>query len=60
MAFLPHLVRRFGLWCVFLLSAAIIYAILPFENLAMVVGGGGDSHAVAIWPLVAHNFADVR
>jgi hypothetical protein len=54
MAFFPYFVNRFGLRRVFLcciLSAAVIYAIFPFENLAMVAGGGGGPNA-AVWLLI--------
>ena len=54
MAFFPYFVNRFGLWRVFLcsiLSAAVFYVIFPFENLAMVAGGGGAPNAV-VWLLI--------
>ena len=54
MSFFPYFVSRFGLRRVFLcsiLSAAVLYAIFPFENLAMVAGGGGGPNAV-VWLLI--------
>lgn len=47
-----HFVSRFGLRRVFLcciISCAIIYTLFPFENLAMVVGGGPN---VVVWLLI--------
>lgn len=48
----PYLVNRFGLRRVFLSSiilGAVIYASFPFENLAMVVGGGPNA---VVWLLI--------
>ena len=48
----PYLVNRFGLRRVFLSSiilGAVIYAFFPFENLAMVVGGGPNA---VVWLLI--------
>ena len=47
-----HFVSQFGLRRVFLcciISCAIIYTLFPFENLAMVAGGGPN---VAVWLLI--------
>lgn len=50
--FFPHFVSRFGLRRVFLcaiVSGAMIYTIFPFENLAIVAGGGPN---VVVWLLI--------
>jgi hypothetical protein len=51
-SFFSHLVNHFGLRRVFLwsiVSCALIYAIFPFENLAMVAGGGQN---LIVWLLI--------
>ncbi|KAH8985291.1 MFS general substrate transporter [Lactarius akahatsu] len=53
-SFFSHFVSRFGSHRVFVLSissCAVIYAIFPFENLA-VVTGGGPNMAVCHWMLI--------
>jgi hypothetical protein len=48
----PHLFSRFGLRRVFvcsIFSSAVIFVIFPFENLALVAGGGLN---VAVWLLI--------
>ncbi|KAH9059723.1 MFS general substrate transporter [Lactarius vividus] len=50
--FFSHFVSRFGLRRVFvfsIISCAVVYSILPFENLAMVVGGGPNP---VVWLLI--------
>jgi len=50
--FFSHSVSRFGLRRVFVFSiasCAVIFAILPFENLAMVAGGGPN---IVVWLLI--------
>ena len=49
----PRLSSRFGLRRVFvcsIFSSAVIFVIFPFENLALVAGGGGLN--VAVWLLI--------
>ncbi|KAF8267244.1 MFS general substrate transporter [Lactarius quietus] len=44
--FFPHIVRRFGLRRVFIssiVSCAVLYILFPFENLAVVAGGGPNA-----------------
>ncbi|KAI9443957.1 MFS general substrate transporter [Lactarius indigo] len=51
--FFSRFVSRFGLRRVFVLSivaCAVTYALFPFENLVMVVGGGGPN--LAVWLLM--------
>jgi hypothetical protein len=50
--FFSHFVSRFGLRRVFvfsIISCAVIFAIFPFENLAMVAGGGPN---LVVWLLI--------
>ncbi|KAH9169258.1 MFS general substrate transporter [Lactarius sanguifluus] len=50
--FFSHFVSRFGLRRVFvfsIISCAVVYSILPFENLAVVVGGGPNP---VVWLLI--------
>ncbi|KAH9008146.1 MFS general substrate transporter, partial [Lactarius deliciosus] len=52
LAFFSHLVSRFGSRRVFVFSissCAVIYAIFPFENFAVVTGGGPN---LAVWTLI--------
>jgi hypothetical protein len=51
--FFPHLIRRFGPRHVFvssIVACAVIYAIFPFENLALRIAGGGSS--LVLWLLI--------
>jgi hypothetical protein len=51
--FFPHLVSRFGVRRVLvssILSCAVIYVLFPFENLAMLAGGGGPT--AFVWLLI--------
>ncbi|KAH9027866.1 MFS general substrate transporter [Lactarius pseudohatsudake] len=52
LSFFSHVVSRFGSRRVFVFSiasCAVIYAIFPFENLAVVAGGGPN---MAVWVLI--------
>jgi len=52
LAFFSHFISRFGLRRVFvfsIVSCAVIYAIFPFENLAVVAGGGPN---MVVWLLI--------
>ncbi|KAH9005451.1 MFS general substrate transporter [Lactarius hatsudake] len=52
LSFFSHFVSRFGSRRVFVFSiasCAVIYAIFPFENLAVVAGGGPN---MAVWVLI--------